>query len=132
MPDVRAIEWIRDGSAPDSILVRLPTRAEAGVELRIRVRHRQHSDIGGEMRVQRTLQSRDVVIEADDRAGNLAKRMHTSVGASRAVHVYARTLEACERVFEQALHRFPLGLSLPADESSAVVRECQLERASCH
>ena len=54
--------------------------------------------------------------------------MHTGVGAPRAVHGDARTLEACERVFEQALHRFPLGLSLPADESSAVVRKCEFER----
>ena len=77
MPDVRPIEWVRDGRVPDSILIRLRTRAEAGVELRIPFRHRQHSDIRGEMGVERTLQRRDVVIEADDRAGNLTKRMLT-------------------------------------------------------
>ena len=81
------------------------------------------------MRIERTLQRRDVVSEADDRARNLPERMHTSVSAPRAVNGDARTLEARERLFEQTLHRVALGLPLPADEPSAVVRKCEFERA---
>ena len=55
--------------------------------------------------------------------------MHAGIGSSRAVHSDARTFESRERVFEQALYRFAFGLPLPADESRAVVRERQLERA---
>ena len=66
------------------------------------------------------------MVEGDIRAGHLPKRVHAGVGASRAVHGDRRALEARQRVFEQTLDRFALGLSLPADESRAVVASVSL------
>jgi len=82
MPFERARERIRDRRVSDSILIRLPARAEARVKLRIDVGHRQHTNIGREMHVECALESRDVVIEAHDRARDLTECMDTSASSS--------------------------------------------------
>ncbi len=58
--------------------------------------------------------------------GNLPERMHTGIGASRAVDADALAGERRDRIGQHALHRPVRGLDLPADEGRPVVFDGEL------
>src|SRR5262249_20131223 len=76
---------------------------------------------------QRANQDARWMIEGHRRARDLPECVHPGVRAPRAVYRNRRALEFRERVLEQALYRFSLGLPLPADEPGAVVGDGELE-----
>ena len=60
--------------------------------------------------------------------GDLAERMDAGIGSARTVHRDRRPFKTRERLFQQPLDRYALRLPLPADETRAVVTNCELER----
>lgn len=129
MPHVGAVEGVRNRRMANSILIGLRRRAETSVEITVDVADRQHPDIGRQVGVERAPQRGHVVREADGNAGDLAERVDTSVGSTRAVHGHVSTFELREGVLERTLHGIAVGLPLPSDEAGSVVRERELEDA---
>ena len=97
------------------------------VKVRIHVGNRQHPYVGGEQRVECTLQGGHVVLETHNNAGNLTERMYACIGSSGAVHGHGRPLEPRQRFLEHPLDGLPLSLPLPPDEERAVIGDGDLE-----
>ena len=90
----------------------------------------EHADVLGQLRVQRARQPSSARMREGDRgARDLAERVNAGIGAAGAMNRDRRPLESRERVFEQPLDRFAFGLTLPADEPRAVVREGEFQGA---
>ena len=102
---------------------------EARVKFKIDLFDRQHADVGRQDRVQRSGERRGGQRRGEADRRHLAKRVHTGVGPARAMNHDIRSLNRCERVFQQSLNRGAGGLTLPADVVRAVVLQRDLQGA---
>src|SRR5262245_50473173 len=129
LPHEGASERITRTAGADLVAVRFGSRAEPRVKIGCGVSHLEDTNVLRQFRIERTKDCRRRMIEGDAGAGDLSKRMHPGVRPPGPMDRHRRTFEPGERLFEEALNRFAVRLTLPADKPRPIVGERQLENS---
>ncbi len=94
-----------------------------------RVLDRRDAYIGRQARIEAPVNGSHIVPGCDLRAGDLTEGVYAGIRPAGAMHRHRRTIEPRERLLEQSLDRFAVGLPLPPDEARAVVGDSKLQNA---
>jgi hypothetical protein len=128
--DMPHAAFVEDGPrAPvrDSIKIGALHGRETRVEIGRYLRHVDRSHTGGlQMPVQRVADFQRVPVALEIDVCCLPQRVHARIGAPGGGDFHRMAAEFRECGFQRFLHRRPVGLTLPADETAAIVFEDQL------